>query len=100
MKIRPFRKDDTVNPDTKFVYKNYKMAFHTIDSLELHKRKSWHFTGLMTLENMKSNVRESKDTEGFISLVENAMIPKLSDSLAFPMFSGQNRSMEKKKKRK
>ena len=47
MKIRSFRKDSVAKPDTKFVCKECKMVFHTRDSLELHKRKSRHFTGLV-----------------------------------------------------
>jgi hypothetical protein len=47
MKIPSFRKDNIAKPDTKLVYKKYKMTFRTIDSLELHKKKSWHFTGLI-----------------------------------------------------
>lgn len=51
MKIRPFRKDSVAKPDnkpdTKFVCKECKMVFHTKDSLELHKRKSRHFSGLI-----------------------------------------------------
>lgn len=50
MKIRSFRKGSGAKPDkadTKFVCKECKMVFHTKDSLELHKRKSRHFTGLI-----------------------------------------------------
>lgn len=47
MKIRSFRKNSVAKPDTKFVCKECKMVFHTKDSLELHKRKSRHFTGLI-----------------------------------------------------
>jgi hypothetical protein len=48
MKIHPFRKDNNAaKAATKFVCKECKMAFHTKDSLELHKRKSRHFSGLV-----------------------------------------------------
>lgn len=47
MKIRSFRKDNAAKPNTKFVCKECKMVFNTKDSLELHKRKSRHFTGLI-----------------------------------------------------
>jgi hypothetical protein len=47
MKIGSFRKDNAAKPDTKFVCKVCKMVFNTKDSLELHKRKSRHFTGLI-----------------------------------------------------
>jgi hypothetical protein len=50
MKIPSFRKDNEARKaraDTKFVCKECKMVFHTKDSLELHKRKSRHFTGLI-----------------------------------------------------
>lgn len=50
MKIPSFRKENEVRKardDTKFVCKECKMVFHTKDSLELHKRKSRHFTGLI-----------------------------------------------------
>jgi hypothetical protein len=50
MKIHPFfRKDNnnTAKAATKFVCKECKMVFHTKDSLELHKRKSRHFGGLI-----------------------------------------------------
>jgi hypothetical protein len=49
MKIHPFfRKDNnTTKAATKFVCKECKMVFHTKDSLDLHKRKSRHFGGLV-----------------------------------------------------
>lgn len=47
MKIRSFRKDNVASSDRMFVCKECKMVFHTKDSLELHKRKSRHFTGLI-----------------------------------------------------
>jgi hypothetical protein len=47
MKIRSFRKGSEAKPDSKFVCKECKMVFHTKGSLELHKRKSRHFTGLI-----------------------------------------------------
>jgi hypothetical protein len=47
MKIPSFRKGSEAKPDSKFVCKECKMVFHTKGSLELHKRKSRHFTGLI-----------------------------------------------------
>ena len=47
MRIPSFRKDNAVRTETKFVCKECKMAFNTKDSLELHKKKSRHFTGLV-----------------------------------------------------
>jgi hypothetical protein len=47
MKIPSLRKDTAARHDTKFVCKECKMAFNTKDSLELHKRKSRHSTGLI-----------------------------------------------------
>ncbi|MFL6425552.1 MAG: hypothetical protein ACJ71R_18445 [Nitrososphaeraceae archaeon] len=47
MRIPSFRKDNAARSETKFVCKECKMAFNTKDSLELHKKKSRHFTGLV-----------------------------------------------------
>jgi hypothetical protein len=47
MKIPSLRKDNAARRDNKFVCKECKMAFNTKDSLELHKRKSRHSTGLI-----------------------------------------------------
>jgi hypothetical protein len=46
-KIPSFGKDNEARPDKKFVCKECKMIFPTKDSLELHKKKSRHFTGLI-----------------------------------------------------
>jgi hypothetical protein len=50
MKIPSFRIKDSNNKaktDKQFVCREYKMTFQSKDSLELHKRKSRHFTGLV-----------------------------------------------------
>jgi len=48
MKIHPFGKDNNVaKAAPKFVCKECKMVFQSKDSLELHKRKSRHFSGLI-----------------------------------------------------
>jgi hypothetical protein len=47
MKMPSFRKDNAARSETKFVCKECKMVFNTKDSLELHKRKSRHVTGLI-----------------------------------------------------
>ena len=47
MKISPFRRDNGAKADTQFVCKECKMTFQSKDSLDLHKRKSGHFTGLI-----------------------------------------------------
>jgi len=39
--------------DKQFVCKECKMTFQSKDSLELHKRKSRHFTGLIYFANEK-----------------------------------------------
>jgi hypothetical protein len=49
MKIPSIRKDNEAKADAKFVCKECKMTFRSKDSLELHKRKSGHFTGLIYL---------------------------------------------------
>jgi predicted metal-binding protein len=47
MKIPSLRKDNAAKAHTKFVCKECKMVFNTKESLELHKKKSRHFTGLI-----------------------------------------------------
>jgi hypothetical protein len=48
MKIPSLKKKDNVaKGNTKFVCKECKMVFSTKESLELHKKKSRHFTGLV-----------------------------------------------------
>jgi hypothetical protein len=50
MKIPSFRIKDSNNKaktDKQFVCRECKMTFQSKDSLELHKRKSRHFTGLV-----------------------------------------------------
>jgi hypothetical protein len=47
MKIPSLRKDNVAKGDTKFVCKECKMVFSTKESLELHKKKSRHFTGFI-----------------------------------------------------
>jgi hypothetical protein len=47
MKIPSLRKDNVAKADTKFVCKECKMVFSTKESLELHKKKSRHFTGFI-----------------------------------------------------
>jgi hypothetical protein len=47
MKIPSLRKDNAAKADTKFKCKECKMVFNTKESLELHKKKSRHFTGLI-----------------------------------------------------
>jgi hypothetical protein len=47
MKIPSLRKDNVAKADTKFACKECKMVFSTKESLELHKKKSRHFSGLI-----------------------------------------------------
>ena len=47
MKIPSLGKDNAAKARTKFVCKECKMVFNTKESLELHKKKSRHFTGLI-----------------------------------------------------
>jgi hypothetical protein len=47
MKIPSLKKDNVAKGNTKFVCKECKMVFSTKESLELHKKKSRHFTGLV-----------------------------------------------------
>jgi hypothetical protein len=47
MKIPSLRRDNAVKADTKFMCKECKMVFNTKESLDLHKKKSKHFTGLI-----------------------------------------------------
>jgi hypothetical protein len=47
MKIPSFRKDNGAKADTQYICKECKMAFQSKDSLELHKRKSGHITGMI-----------------------------------------------------
>jgi hypothetical protein len=48
LKVPSFRRNNNAEKgDTKFVCKECKMVFDTKDSLELHKRKSRHYTGLI-----------------------------------------------------
>jgi hypothetical protein len=47
MRIPSLRKDNAAKANTKFVCKECKMVFSTKESLELHKKKSRHFTGLI-----------------------------------------------------
>jgi protein-arginine kinase activator protein McsA len=49
MKIPSFRIKDNnkTKTDKQFVCRECKMTFQSKDSLELHKRKSRHFTGLV-----------------------------------------------------
>ena len=47
MKIPSLRKDNAAKAHTKFMCKECKMVFNTKESLELHKKKSRHFTGLV-----------------------------------------------------
>jgi protein-arginine kinase activator protein McsA len=49
MKIPSFRikNNNKAKTDKQFVCRECKMTFQSKDSLELHKRKSRHFTGLV-----------------------------------------------------
>ena len=47
MKIPSLKKDNVAKGNTKFVCKECKMVFSTKESLQLHKNKSRHFTGLV-----------------------------------------------------
>jgi transposase-like protein len=47
MKIPSFRKDNQAKADSHFICKECKMTFQSKDSLELHKKKSGHFSGLI-----------------------------------------------------
>jgi hypothetical protein len=47
LKIPSLRKGNVAKADSKFVCKECKMGFNTKESLELHKKKSRHFTGLI-----------------------------------------------------
>ena len=47
MKIPSFRKDNGAKADTQYICQECKMAFQSKDSLELHKRKSGHITGMI-----------------------------------------------------
>jgi hypothetical protein len=47
MRIPSLRKDNAAKADNKFMCKECKMVFNKKESLELHKKKSRHFTGLI-----------------------------------------------------
>jgi hypothetical protein len=47
MKIPSFNKHNAPEGDAKFICKECKMAFQSKASLELHKKKSRHSTGLI-----------------------------------------------------